>query len=146
MFRTELRRLVQRFVILFFLLGCLAVLSSPLHVRVLAELCQTCDENRYNCYVACSNTYESCLDAGNPWITCEVQYQECGDGCDNTYSSCLNFCDFREGGGGGGGGGGCGRQRTPCERACHDARAECVQNGGTTCGQEYTDCMNACCP
>jgi hypothetical protein len=149
MYRPEYQKLFQRLLILAILGGCLFVLTSSLHRRVLAATCQSCDESRYGCMTNCSTQHWYCVNGSTySQQQCDEFKQLCVDGCQNNYSSCLNFCTFREDtpGGGGGGGGSCGLGRTPCELSCRDARAQCVAEGGTTCGADYSDCMNACCP
>lgn len=148
MHQSDYLRVAQRFLILVFLSGCLFVLSSPLHVRVLAATCESCDENRYLCLNPCSTQYNACVSSGNySQDYCNSQYNACYSTCQTAYSSCLTFCTWQDGssGGGGGGGGTCGQQRGTCGADCAAAKHQCIDEGWGDCGQEYTGCMNACC-
>ncbi|SRR6266851_2496972 len=142
-------KVFQRLLILCFLCGCLFVLSTPLHVRVFAEACATCDANRNSCYMTCTSNYNDCSSNGtyDPNGYCAALRSGCNNDCDSSYGNCLAFCTFQDPPSGGGGSGtSCGQGRTSCELSCRNERLDCFQTGGTTCGEDYTACMNGCCP
>src|SRR6266403_1576202 len=125
----ELPRVFQRLLILCFLCGCLFVLSTPLHVSVLADTCASCDASRSSCFATCESYYDYCSDNGtnDPNGYCAALRAGCDDDCRNSYSNCLSFCTFRDPADGGGGSGtSCGRGRTPCELSCREERSACV--------------------
>lgn len=143
----DLWRIFRRLLILFVLTSCLFVATSPMHERILAATCLSCDENRYTCDMSCDLAFESC-QINTSYSYCLFQWETCKDNCYGTYSNCLNFCTFNEPPPGGGGGSqGCsGQFKTPCQQACYAAKLDCIRSGsGTTCGEDFTACMNGCC-
>ena len=144
-------KLFRRLLILCFLCACLFVLSTPLHVRVLAATCDECDSNFGACLSPCYFQHEDCIanmsNTGNSQAFCDQQYSNCQDGCFTTYTHCLDLCTFRDPNTGQDTGSRniCGHSRSSCELACNDAEHQCAQSGGTDCGTTYQDCMVQCC-
>lgn len=140
------RKLIQRFLLLSVLLGCLFALSPSYGSGLLFTTCQECDNAYYSCGAQAAASLAACLNSGQHTPQyCNDRNNLDKDYCRAVYSSCLNNCTGTFPGGGSGGSS-CGRGRTQCELSCRDGRVDCVNNGGETCGDDYITCLQGCCP
>jgi len=69
MFKPEVRKLVQRFLVLAVLLACLVLTTSGRRVSALS------------CCMACKQSYDACVINGNPPFDCENEYYSCISEC-----------------------------------------------------------------
>ena len=58
-----------------------------------ATSCETCSENRYNCYVSADYAYTACRNNGGDEASCENGRQTALVNCDNEYDQCNLTCD-----------------------------------------------------
>jgi hypothetical protein len=55
--------------------------------------CESCSEDRYNCYVAADYAFQDCRRNGGDESQCQNARETAEQACENTYSNCSASCD-----------------------------------------------------